>query len=269
MAITAKPSWRDVLADVQQRLPVGQQFAQEAFTSDHRHLVMVKVNQLRPDTFYWFDEMTVCALFEAVMDDAVHRNGGRLTLSYTASDELKAHVHRLQHAASKLEQIRVLSVGRPLNQIRNTPRLDYFDIAGTPLAPYRIVLAEGRIPRLFIVREERSTAAAAPRSLGFFSSDGDMVDEMAEEIEALTRGIGRRLATFERLQQLHQTTQQISRELESYARRMELAVQRARRRPDLLTPARFERIVAQSISKLETLKEIPQRALRAMNKPQR
>jgi hypothetical protein len=37
----------------------------------------------------------------------------------------------------------------------------------------------------------------------------------------------------------------------------------------LLTPARFDRIVRQSIAKMEQLKEIPRRALRGMNQPGR
>jgi len=57
----------------------------------------------------------------------------------------------------------------------------------------------------------------------------------------------------------------VTRELESYSRRMELAIRRAQRRPDLLTPARFDRIVRQSIAKIEQLKEIPRRALRTLS----
>jgi hypothetical protein len=96
-----------------------------------------------------------------------------------------------------------------------------------------------------------------------------LIEEVADDIEALLRGMARRLDTFERLEKLHQTTQQVARELDSYSRRMQLAVERARRRPDLLTPARFERIVAQAIAKMRQLEEIPRRALRTMGKPRR
>jgi hypothetical protein len=118
---------------------------------------------------------------------------------------------------------------------------------------------------LFIVREE----GAAGRALGFFSGDADVIGEIADEVDAVLHGQARRLPTFERLELLHETTQQVARELESYSRRMELAVERARRRPDLLTPARFERIVTQAIAKMEELKEIPRRALRTVGKPRR
>jgi hypothetical protein len=47
---------------------------------------------------------------------------------------------------------------------------------------------------------------------------------------------------------------------------MELVARRAQRRPDLLTPARFNRIVGQAIVKMEQLKEIPRRALRSINR---
>ena len=50
---------------------------------------------------------------------------------------------------------------------------------------------------------------------------------------------------------------------------MELAIQRARRRPDLLTPQRFERIVSQAIAKMEQLKEITRRALRSIDRSRR
>jgi hypothetical protein len=63
---------------------------------------------------------------------------------------------------------------------------------------------------------------------------------------------------------LHQTTQRVARELENHSRRMELVIQRAQRRPDLLTPARVDRIVRQSIAKMEQLKQIPRRALRSL-----
>jgi hypothetical protein len=47
---------------------------------------------------------------------------------------------------------------------------------------------------------------------------------------------------------------------------MEWAVRRAQRRPELLTPARFNRIVGQAIAKMGQLKEIPRSALRSIEK---
>ena len=255
-----------MLVDAQRRLPAGQCFTQEAFTSDHRHAILVKLNELQPDTFYWFDEMAAGALFDATVEFAAC-HGGRLTVGYTGSGELQAHRHRLQHLAGKLEAVRVLAIGRPGKEISQGARLHCHNTTGTPLAPYRIALVEERAPLLFIAREQRRGGAV--RSLGFFTGDADVIEEVAGDVDALLRGMGRRLDAFERLEKLHQTTQQVARELESYSRRMQLAVERARRRPDLLTPARFERIVAQAIAKIEQLKEIPRRALRTMGKPRR
>ena len=264
-----KNHWRSLLVDAQRRLPAGHSFVQEAFTSDHRHAVLIKLNELQPDTFYWFDEMATTALFQSVVEAATRNVGGRLTVGYTASDELRAHRHRLQHIASRLEELRVLAPGKPDKDIRQIARLESFNTTGTPLAAYRIALIEGSVRILFIAREQRLAAKSPARSLGFFSGDADIIEEITGDIDGLLRGGGRRLNAFERLEQLHQTTQQVARELESYSRRIQLAVARARRRPDLLTPARFERIVAQAVSKLEHLKDLPIRALRTMPKPPR
>ena len=57
------------------------------------------------------------------------------------------------------------------------------------------------------------------------------VDEIANEVDLVARGLTRRMSDFERLQVLHQTTQKVTRELESYSRRMEFAIRRAQRRP--------------------------------------
>jgi hypothetical protein len=269
MANSTKTSWREILVDAQRRAAADRRFVQEAFTTDHRRPVLIKVNELRPDTFYWFDPMIANALFDAVLECSARDTGSRLWLGYTAAGQLEGDARRLQHAAGHLEQIRIFIAGRPGKEIRQGARLECHNTTGTPLAPYRFALAEGRRPRLFIVREDRRSIGAVRRSLGFFTSDPDVMNEITDNIEALVRGMGRRLETFERLQQLHQTTQQIARELESYSRRMELAIERARRRPDLLTPARFERIVAQSVATLDQLKEIPRRALRSMGKSRR
>lgn len=261
MARKSKNPWPALLVETQRRLPAGQRLIQEAFTSDHRHPIWVKLNELTADTFYWLDEATVCALFDAVVDYAVRQTGAQLTVSYTAFGEAAAQAHRLQHAAGKLERIRVLTVGRPGKALRDCARLEWTSLTGSPLARYRLVLVEAVQPVLFIAREGR-----AEGSLGFFTSDADVVEEFADDVEALVRGAGRRLEAFEKLELLHQTTQQVARELESYARRLELAVERARRRPDLLTPARFERIVSQALLKMEELKELPRRALRTMGR---
>jgi len=268
MARAAKKSWRSLLIAVQRRVPAGQQFVQEAFTSDHRRPVMVKLNDAWPDIFYWFDEPAACAFFDAVVDWAMRQSTGRLTVSYTAAGEVQAQAHRLQLAASKLDEIRVLSVGEPGREIRLGARLECANTAGSPLARYRLAMAETPAPVMFVAREE-PRRTTAQHSLGFVTCDADVIEELADEVEGLLRGQGRRLRTFERLEKLHETTQQVARELESYSRRMELAVQRARRRPDLLTPARFERIVTQAIAKMEELKDIPRRALRTIGSSKR
>ncbi len=255
MCKSAKNAWTAVLVDAERRLPTGQCLAQEAFTTEHDRPVLVKLNELQADTFYWFNAMTASALFDAVVERAVQL-GGRLTVSHAAS-------RRLQHIAGKLDQVCILVDGRPGKELLHGTRLQCRNIAGTPLAAYRVALVEGDAPLLFIAREQRR------RCLGFLTSDADIVGEIADDVDALLRGMGRRLDTFERLQRLHQTTQQVARELESYTRRLQLAVARAHRRPELLTPARFERIVAQSIAKMEQLKEIPRRALRTMGKRRR
>lgn len=269
MAKTKINPWAQLMREVQRRVPARQQLVQEAFTSDHRHTVMVKLSEVSPDTFYWFDERTACACFDAVMDAAVRQTGGRLMVSYTTFGEVEAQIHRLQHAASKLDKVQVLAVGKPNRQLWQGARLEWNSIANTPLARYRLALAETREPFLFIAREEPVRRGKPGRSLGFLSTDVDVVEEMADDVEVLLRGYGGQLEAFEKLRLLHETTQQVSRALESYARRMELAVERAQRRPDLLTPARFERIVTQAIAKMEELKEIPLSALRTAGKPKR
>lgn len=260
---------RALLVDVQRRLPSGQRFIQEAFTSDHRHAVMMKVTELRPDTFYFFDEITVHAFRDTVIDLAARHPGDRLTISYLLPGEFSAQQHRLQHLTNKLAKIQVLAVGSPRGG-EQIPRLDFFNIKNNPLAKFTVTIQEGKRPLLFICRElSRHRSVGKARNVGFYSFDADTVEEMADDIEQLRRGMAARLTAFDRLELLHQTTQRVARELESYMRRIDLAVKRARRRPDLLTPARFERIVGQTIAKIEQLQEIPLRALRAIEKSSR
>ena len=253
---------RDILRDVQRRVPAGQQFVQEAFSTDHQRPVLVKLSDIRPDTFYWFDEFTACAFREAVIELATRHGGGRLTISCSAYGEFKAQQRRLQHIAGKLAGIRVLTVGAAARVTAKATRMEVHHIdAG--LAGYQMVLQEGTPGVLFISKEFHT------RYLGFLTTDVETIDEVAEDIEAMARGLARTLPSFDRLRALHETTQRIARELESYSRRVELAIERARRRPDLLTPARLDRIVRQSIVKLEELKEIPRRALRSLGKSYR
>jgi hypothetical protein len=182
--------------------------------------------------------------------------------------ELQAQQHRLQLLAGKLERIRVLAIGQRSGPA--THGIELHDTADSVLSQYRISLKEGPRPIVFIGREvTRVRATEAPRYLGFFSYDSETVAEIADDIELLIRKLTSRMATFEKLALLHQTTQRVTRELESYSRRMDIAIRRARRHPELLTPARFERIVAQAIAKMEELKEIPRRALRSLEKPRR
>jgi hypothetical protein len=257
---------REILREVQARVPPGQRFAQEAFTSDHRRPVLVKLNELQPDTFYVFDEITVCALCDAVVEWAARHGGGRLTVSFSAFGEWRAQRHRLQHRAPKFSTVRVLTVGDPAGRTLSAPRLEITITNSSILSKYRLALREGPRPVLFAGRELPGRSAPSGRYLGFFTTDAETVDEVATDVDLAARGLTRRMATFERLELLHQTTQKVARELDSYSRRIELAIRRAQRRPDLLTPGRFDRIVRQSIAKIEQLKEIPRRALRTLGR---
>jgi hypothetical protein len=257
---------REIMREAQRRVPAGQRFLQEAFTSDHHHPVLVKLNDLQPDTFYIFDEMTACALCDAVMAWAARHGGGQLTVGYSAFGEWQAQQKRLLHIAGKFSAVRVLTVGDPSGKGAHAPRVEVRITNNGVLSKFRLALHEGRRPVVFICRELPGRPSDRGRYVGFFSTDAETVDEVAADVDLAARGLARRMAGFDRLQMLHQTTQKVARELESYSRRIELALRRAKRRPDLLTPARFERIVRQSIAKIEQLKEIPQRALRGLGR---
>jgi len=250
---------RKLLCEVQRRVPAGQQLVQEAFATEHQRPVYAKLTDLLPDTFYWFDEFTTCAFREAVIDWAARSGNGRLTVSCSAFGELQAQQHRLQHIAGKFAGIRVLTVGVPKRVAGKATRMEIFSTKGA-LASYRIVLQEGRPGMLFIGREIRG------RCLGLFTTDAETIDEIADDLEAVTCGMAQTLPSFDRLCVLHETTQRIEGELDDYSRRMELAITRAHRRPDLQPPSRFDRIVRQSINKLEQLKKIPRQALRTLDK---
>ena len=258
---------RELLENVRRHLPTGTRFAQEAFTSERRRPVFIKLADLTPENFYLFDEAAVHAFRNAVVELAARDERGRLTISYPSYGEFQAQRRWLQRDALKTGRIRVLVAG----QIPSIPApsipVDLLSIRAALRARYGLVMNEGVRPLLFIYRDRGlSKALDRQRSLGFFSVDRRLVEEIAEEVELLLRGLAATLSTFERLETLHQTTQRISRELESYSRRVELAVRRAQRRPDLLTPARFDRIVGQAVAKMEQLQEIPRHALRSMGK---
>jgi hypothetical protein len=267
---THKNPARELLAEVQRRTPARTRFVQEAFTSNHRRPVFVKLSELTTETFYLFDEGTAHA-FRNVMVDLAGRDGcGRLTISYSFYNEFKVERERLQRVAGKLDRIRVLATGSGEADSVRDDGMAFYDVAANPLARYSFVMKEGARPLLFICRDSRQLKAAdLQRSLGFFSVDRELIEEIADEMELLLRRIATTLSTFERLEVLHQTTQRITRELENYSRRMDLAVRRVQRRPDLLTPARFDRIVGQAIAKMEQLKEIPRRALRSIDRVSR
>ena len=258
---------RELLGEVQRHLPAGTRFAQEAFTSERRRPVFVKLSELIPENFYLFDEAAVHAFRNAVVELAARDGDGRLTISYPSYGEFQAQRQWLQRGAFKPGRIRVLVAGQAPVVPPPDIAMDFYNVAASLRARYSLVMNEGVRPLLFICRESgQLTAIDRQRSLGFFSVDGHLIEEIADEVELLLRGMMTTLSTFGRLETLHQTTQRISRELESYSRRMELAVRRAQRRPDLLTTARFDRIVGQAVAKMEQLREIPRRALRTMEK---
>jgi len=257
---------RELLLELQRRVPASRQFVQEAFTSEHRRPIMVKLNDLRENTFYLFDDITARAFSDAVVEWGVRQGSGRLTLSYSAFGEFQARQHRLRRVVGKLDRICVLSIGQPLKSLPYGSGFEFCNITGNPLTQYRIAMMEGRFSALFICREDGLRSTDRQRNLGFFTCDKVAVGEFADGIAMVVRGLAKRLTAFERLELLHRTTQRVARELESYSRRMELVARRAQRRPDLLTPARFNRIVGQAIVKIEQLKEIPRRALRSINR---
>ena len=239
---------------------------QEAFTSDHRHPVLIKLNELQRETFYLFDEMTTCAICDAVVTWAARHGGGDLTVSYSAFGEWRSQQNRLRHLAGKFSTVRVLAVGDAARPVAAGSGFDVRITNGSVLSKFRLAMREGHRPILFVARAMTGRGTDEGRYVGFLTTDAETIDEVAGDVDLVARGLSKRMATFERLQLLHQTTQKITRELESYSRRIELAIRRAQRRPDLLTPARFERIVRQSITKIEQLKEIPQRALRTLGR---
>ncbi len=259
-----------LLREVQRRLPAGVRLLQEAFTSEHRHLVWVKINELQPDTFYIFDEITGHAFADAVAELATLRPGGELTMSYTFNGELRAALHRLQRLAQRLDGIRVLAPEPPAQMSKLPPGVRFHRIAGTPLLSYRIALRDERPPVMFISRElPGARRANNPRSLGFFTFDRETIADFIEDIDQLLQGLGTELYAFRQLELLHKTTQQVARQLESYSRRMELLIRRAQRRPDLMTPARFHRVMQVAAAKMEELRTLPLRALQAMGKTKR
>ncbi len=258
---------RTLLVAVQRRIPAGQRFVQEAFTTEHRRPVLVKIGDLSSDTFYIVDDITARALCDAITDLAAQTGGNRLTVSYPFAGELKAVQHRLEHLSSKFDKIRVLANGQAP---RVNGGLEFRNIAGNLLTRFRFALKEGRRPMMFICRDmPRYRATGQTRSLGFFTLNAEIIAEIADDIDLAARGLTNRVTAFDKLEVLHRTTQQVARELESYSRRMDIAISQAKRRPDLLTPARFERIVVQAIAKMEQLKEIPRQALRAIDRPGR
>jgi len=258
---------RELLAEVRQRVPSGTRLITEAFTTDHRRPVLVKLSELAPETFYLFDEITAQAFRDAVVEIGARDGGGRLTVCDPFPVASRAQVQHLQMLANRVERVRVLRVGIANVSAVGDTAMDFRDVAANPLARYSFAIKEGIRPVLFICREDgRQKSSGTRRSAGFFTVGRDVVEEVADDVELLLRGVATTMATFEEMEVLHRTTQRVSRELESYSRRVEWAVRHARRRPDLLTPARFDRIVGQAIAKMGQLKEIPRRALRSIEK---
>lgn len=261
---------RELLAETQQRLPADKRVIQEAFTTDHRRPVLVNIGGLTANTFYYLDDIASHAFSDALIELAAGHSHGKLTVSYPFNGEFRAQQHRLQHIASRLDSIRVLTVDAIAKPAVLASGVEVRDIARTPLARFRIAMKQDVHPMLFICRDTRqSPISDGPRSIGFFTFDPDIIEEIADDIAQILHGLSTHLTAFERLEVLHRTTQRVSRELESYSRRMELAIERARRRPDLLTPDRLDRILGQCAAKMRELEEIPRRAMRAIERSKR
>ncbi len=258
---------RQLLAEVQRRLPSVKRRLREAFTTDHRQPVLVPFSKLTANTFYYLDDITAHAFSDAVIELASAHPGGRLTVSYPFSGEFRAQQHRLQHIAPKFSSIRVFGLDQPRDPARLAGGVEYHAVGDSPLARYRVAFEDERWPVLFISRDtRRSPISDGPSSLGFFTFDPDVIESVAEDIDQLLHGMSRKMTAFHRLETLHRTTQKVARELESYSRRMELAIQRAQRRPDLLTADRLDRILNQCATKMRELEEIPRRAIRAIDR---
>lgn len=147
---------------------------------------------------------------------------------------------------------------------------EQLDTKGGVLTHYRLALCEGPKPMVFVCRENgRPRRSRQPRNLGFFSFEPDIVDGIAEDIEQVLHGEAKQLMTFDKLSLLHQITQRIDRELESYSQRMDRAIRLAQKRPESLTPERFERIVTLAVEKMERLKKAPLEALSAIGRSRR
>ncbi|MGD1020578.1 MAG: hypothetical protein ABSA12_14790 [Verrucomicrobiia bacterium] len=258
---------RELLTEVRHRVPSGTRLITEAFTTEHRRPVLEKLSELTPETFYLFDETTAQAFQDAVIEIGARDGGGRLTICDPFPAGGRAQRDHWQRAAGKVDRIRVLMVGTANVSAAGDTSVEFRDIAANPLARYSFAIKEGARPLMFICRRDgRSNTSGTRRTAGFFSISRDVVEEVADDVELALRGAATTMVTFEEMELLHRTTQRVSQELESYSRRVEWAVQRARRRPDLLTPERFDRIVDQAIAKMGQLKEIPRRALRSMEK---
>lgn len=258
---------KNLLVRVQRRLPANMRLVQEAFTSDHRHKVMVRLNELQPDTFYVFGEVAARAFADALVELAETRGHGVLTVSYPLQGEFQAQRHRMQRMANKLDKIRVLANGRAQQLSGLDSNFEFISIVNNPLTRFRIVIHETARPLMFVCREtQRIESTDMAQNLGVFTFNADVVGDLVDDIFQMERGMALRLETFDRLATLHQTTQRINRELENYARRIDHAIEQAKRRPDLLTPARFERIVTHAVTKMEELKSIPMRALRQIDR---
>src|SRR5437773_6806560 len=124
---------RAVVLDVQRRVPTSQRAVQEAFTTEHRRPVLVRLPDLRAATFYHFDEITACAFCDAVAEFAMRHGDGRLTLGYPVFGEFRAQQHRLARTASKVQQLRVLTVGAPNRVATANTGLGVSSTTGTPL----------------------------------------------------------------------------------------------------------------------------------------
>lgn len=252
---------QELLVEVQRRLPATRQLIQEAFTTDRHRPVLEKLLAAEPDRFYLFDESVAVSFTESVLELAGRHGGGSLIVSCASEAEFPARQNRLLHLTGKIPAIRVLTVGTVWHSAALPPGMEVNDVSGTILQRCRLAIHEGPRPTVFISRALRP----AGRYLGLFSFDGELASQMGDEIELVVRRQTRRLPTLEKLEMLHQTTQRVTRELESYADRVERAVQMARRRPDLLTAARCERIVSEAVRKMEQLEALPRRALRGLS----
>jgi len=168
---------RELLGEVRHRVPARTRLVPEAFTTDHRRPVLVKLSDLTPETFYLFDEITAQAFRDAVIEIGARDGGGRLTMCDPFPVAGGAQEQHWQRVAGKVDRVRMLRVGTANVAAAGDASMEFRDIAANPLARYSFAIKEGIRPLLFICRRDgRPNTSDTRRTAGFFSVGRDVVE---------------------------------------------------------------------------------------------